>query len=148
MYTCGCVQAHVCRLDSLRTNHGDMGLITPVGKAALRSLSNRWPDAQRVPSELLGHLEQTLSGERLGQNPDQQGWGCGPHPTHPFASASCIGRKESEPGSKGGIQTHDIIQTTHWTYLCQRLHICYLFNPLNSPRRSTIPIFSDKEIES
>lgn len=63
----------MCGLDSLRANHGDMGLITPVGKAALKSLSNRWPDAQRVPSELLGHLEQTLSGKRSGQNSDQQG---------------------------------------------------------------------------
>lgn len=72
----------MCRLESLRANHGDMGLITPVGKAALRSLRNRWSDAQRIPSELLGDLEQTLSGERSGQNPDQQGWGHGPHVTH------------------------------------------------------------------
>lgn len=63
----------MCGLDSLRANHGDMGLITPVGKAALRSLSNRWPDAQRVPSELLGRLEQTLSGGRLGQNQTSKG---------------------------------------------------------------------------
>lgn len=51
-------------------NHGDTGLTTPVGKAALGSLGNQWPDAQRVPAELPGAWGgQTSHGERSGREP-------------------------------------------------------------------------------
>lgn len=40
---------HECGLGPLRANHGNKGLITTAGKAALRSLGNLWLDAQRIP---------------------------------------------------------------------------------------------------
>lgn len=73
----GSLHVHTCvqacsgsMLDPFGTNHGDRGLTTPVGKAALRSLGTQWPDAHRVPSELPGAWGgQPLHGEKSGRKP-------------------------------------------------------------------------------
>ena len=109
------------------------GLITPVGRAALSSLGDRWPSAQRDPSA------DCKSG-KVG-NPLQQGRRHGPQVTQRCASASFIGRTERECERKQvrDRRTRQYTDQPADTLAPEAPHVIS-FHPPDSPGRSATPI--------
>lgn len=112
-------------LDPLRTNHGDTGPITPVGKAALRNLGNQWPE--------IGNLGQTLSGKRLEEEFEPVRLGMWATSDSPLCLSKLYRKKgDREVVSKGRTQTH----TSHRPptgHTCARGSTCVILLPSQQP---------------
>lgn len=130
---------HVYGPDTLRVNHGDMGPGTPVRKAALTNLGNQGPET--------GSLGQILSRERLEKESRPARLGTWATSDSPLC-LSTLCRKKRERGCKQGWGTDTRQYTDHTEdNACARGSTCVLvFNPFNSPRRSTSPVFQTRKL--
>lgn len=133
---------HECGLGPLRANHGDKGLITTVGKAALKSLGNLWPDAQRIPQSCWEpradfKWRKRRSGRK--RRPARLGtWATSDSPLCLSKLYRKDGKRECSWAREG--HRHTTLHHPPTGHTCARgsKHVIS-FNPLNSPRRSTIP---------
>lgn len=110
-----------------------VGLITPVGRAALSSLGYGWPSAQRDPSA-------DCKWRKVG-NPLRQGRQHGPPVTQACASASFVGRTERKRECELVRDRHARQSTDQPLHTRAPGAPCAIsFHPPDGPGRSAIPI--------